>query len=193
MFSDKEIASYINANFEPAWQSVRPVPIITVDMGNGNVVRKTFRGNIGTYVCTTDGDVFDILPGLYSPAQYLQQLHQLHDQVVALPAGEQRLSKLIAYHLRRRGIAPTEPDPSANLVDAMDGMLEANRTERHNDALDLDTAVNQTARRELIHEKLATAGLTTPDSVKHWLYKNVLHADIDDPYLGTRELFVGNN
>ena len=47
-----------------------------------------------------------------------------------------------------------------------------------------DTRVNERERRKQIHAKLAGAGSIAPSQVTRWLYKNVLHADIDDPYLG---------
>src|SRR4030095_8210113 len=50
--------------------------------------------------------------------------------------------------------------------------------------LTADTSVNETVRRRQIHEKLAHAGRVGPADIKHWLYKEVLHADLDDPYLG---------
>src|SRR5262249_12990048 len=51
-------------------------------------------------------------------------------------------------------------------------------------ALAEDTRLNETTRRQQIHELLADAGLTTPDKLTRPIYKNVLHADLDDPYLG---------
>ena len=52
LFSDKQTADFINANFEPAWQSVRDVPTITIDgkydpftpPGNGAAYRDKFSG-----------------------------------------------------------------------------------------------------------------------------------------------------
>ena len=55
-----------------------------------------------------------------------------------------------------------------------------------------DTEVNETTRRTQIHELLAKAGLVRPDKILKPLYKDVLHADLDDPYLGLGSvLFAG--
>lgn len=51
-------------------------------------------------------------------------------------------------------------------------------------ALEEDTRLNESTRRRQIHELLADAGLVTPDKMKRPIYKDVLHADLDDPYLG---------
>ena len=82
LFSKDEIADSINKNFEPAWVSVRDVPIVRIDFGEGNVLTRTLHGNIATYVCSADGSVIDVLPGIYEPVQYkknLEQLARLHN------------------------------------------------------------------------------------------------------------------
>ena len=77
LFSDESVATQINLHFEPAWESVRDVPMVTIDFGNGTVVRRTLHGNVATYVCTADGHVLDILPGIYEPTTYIDRLNQL--------------------------------------------------------------------------------------------------------------------
>ena len=76
LFSNEKVAAFINNNFEPAWESVRPVPIVRIDFGEGAVVTRTLNGNIATSVCTRDGLVLDVLPGIYQPDAYLEQLDQ---------------------------------------------------------------------------------------------------------------------
>jgi hypothetical protein len=52
--------------------------------------------------------------------------------------------------------------------------------------------VNERIRRRAIHERLARLGAVGPDDVKKWLYKEVLHADLDDPLLGLGRLLNDN-
>lgn len=103
LFSDETIANYINENFEASWQSVRPVPMVTVDFGDGNTIKRTLHGNIATWVCLPDGKVLDILPGVYEPKTYLEQLRQFH--ALATIAGEvdpsRRTVYLERYHERQ--------------------------------------------------------------------------------------------
>jgi hypothetical protein len=57
-------------------------------------------------------------------------------------------------------------------------------------ALQEDTRLNETARRLQIHQMLATASRPVPAGFTKWLYKEVLLADLDDPYLGLgKDLF----
>jgi hypothetical protein len=186
LFSDSKIAEYINNNFEAAWQSVRKVPKVTVDFGNGKCVTKTFRGNIATYVCDARGNVFDVLPGLYSAGQYMTELETLHDraQVAVTP------DRMHAYH---SGAGTRD---AKQLVDAMDLMLASRSgliSTSTEAALTKDNTVNEQSRRALIHAKLARMDAAVkPQQLTKWLYKDVLHADLDDPYLGTSELvFAG--
>jgi hypothetical protein len=56
----------------------------------------------------------------------------------------------------------------------------------------LDTEVNETLRRRQVHQRLASTGRVRPDDLKKWLYKDVLHADLDDPMLGLGEVLNKN-
>ncbi|MDH3718724.1 MAG: hypothetical protein OES79_11450, partial [Planctomycetota bacterium] len=52
------------------------------------------------------------------------------------------------------------------------------------DLLAEDTRINERVRRLAIHRYLARCGTVSPSDVTRWLYREVLHADLDDPYLG---------
>ena len=47
------------------------MPTVEIDFGNGRKLKRTVNGNIATYVCSPDGRVLDIIPGLNSPEAYL--------------------------------------------------------------------------------------------------------------------------
>jgi hypothetical protein len=59
--------------------------------------------------------------------------------------------------------------------------------------LALDTWRNETERRLRIHEKLLGSDPLRPEEIKTWLYREVLHADLDDPYLGLGDAVVGDD
>jgi len=235
--STPAVAELISSRFEPAWQSVRDVPQVTIDFGEGHVVRRTLHGNIATYVCAPDGATIDVIPGLYDAATYKARL----DEALALvetheqwPA-EQRAEMLRTYHaraeLRRQtaslGIAsvsksgierPTErvivpraaePVPAVELTDSKKFIeLPTERTLRPSqtkdrveapvvriavaadgtrvnlDLLARDTEHNEAVRRPLISAMLAEEGRHTPESLTRRIYRDVLDADLDDPYLG---------
>ena len=59
-------------------------------------------------------------------------------------------------------------------------------------ALADDALINERIRRLQIHERLAQ-GFVVPEQIKRWLYKEVLHADLDDPYLGLGSVLLGDD
>jgi hypothetical protein len=213
LFSDERIAPYINNSFEPVWESVRPVPIVRIDFGNGNVITRTLHGNIASYVCTSEGQLLDILPGIYTPRGYQEALERIRivaSNIRAMPAG-QREPALRQYHqqwaealakgqtpltlLEIRRIVPVGKGKIESPLERVLARKPANQSadeptfDLPDDlaswkALAEDTRLNEKPRRQAIHEMLATRGQVKPDQVSKWLYKEVLHADLDDPYLG---------
>lgn len=225
LFSREDVASYLTQNFEPAWEMVRPVPIVRIDFGNGTVSTRTLHGNVASYVCAGDGGIVDIVPGIYTPAAYTTALTQpanLAGSIRSLSAAE-KVGALRTYHqtaaqrvralvaARRRA----EVDPTRILRDVGKGRIERpveqftspaeifaqiNNAPRPRTAAELanwaplveDTRVNETQRRLAIHERLVTGESMQPEQIKRWLYRDVLHADIDDPYLGLgNDFFTG--
>jgi hypothetical protein len=71
LLSDPRTAAFIDDNFVPVWESVRPVPKVTIDFGDGRVLKRTLKGNTVMYVCLPDGRVADLLPGVYTPDAFL--------------------------------------------------------------------------------------------------------------------------
>ncbi len=103
LFSNPEVAQFIDATFEPVWVSVRPAPLVTIDFGNGHKVIRTLQGNVATYVCDAEGTVYDVLPGIYTPVPYRQQLKLLATLVNGLAnvSADERKKQLREYHIRQ--------------------------------------------------------------------------------------------
>ncbi len=93
LFSNPAVASFVNDRFVCAWESVRPVPKVDIDFGNGHTLRRTLNGNVVTYLCTPEGRVFDVLPGLHSPEGYLAGLRRALDLLDTMRASAQRPSR----------------------------------------------------------------------------------------------------
>jgi hypothetical protein len=196
------------------------VPLVHIDFGGGTLLTRTLHGNIGTYLCAADGQVLDILAGIYTPVAYLDRLTQFRllanyvDQLGLDKRGE----RLHEYHqgqadaVAKNAIPPIlvnqAPISKAAIERAVKAILVSDprylavhNAERQPlpgtdlgitlsddlanwKALSEDTQVNETIRRRQIHEHLAGIGSVRPQAVMKWLYKDVLHADLDDPYLG---------
>jgi hypothetical protein len=230
LFSQENVASYINSTFEPVWESVRPAPIVRIDFGNGVVVTRTLHGNIATYVCTAQGEVLDVVPGIYTPEGYLNRLNQcrLLATFVDQEGIMKRAERLRAYHQGQveslqkneepamlvldmkanRGKALIESKLKAILVASkppavpVAGTAPARSADkpRLNSTKDLadwdllaeDTRINEKIRRQQICKLLVDRGLVRPVDIMKPIYKDVLHADLDDPYLGLGETLFGS-
>ncbi len=85
------------------WQSVRPVPKVTIDFGNGRTLERTLTGNSIHYITTPTGQPIDALPGLYGPQAFLRHLQQGYDAVQAYQASPEadRSRFLTQYHQDR--------------------------------------------------------------------------------------------
>jgi len=74
LYSDESIAALLRDDFVVYWHSVRPVPRITIEFGDGRKIQQTITGNSAHYLLSSDGAVLDALPGLYSPGEFREQL-----------------------------------------------------------------------------------------------------------------------
>ena len=198
LFSDAAIAKYIDENFEPVWESVRPVPMITIDFGNGHKVKRTLHGNIASYVCTADGQVVDVLPGLYKPDSYRDAISKLLTVARTAQSKSDRTDAktqyLSAYHrIALESIEKHRPSQIARRVSSTHSKPHTPLDVVAWPELTEETVINETQRRKLIHERLATTlSGTTPAQLKGWLYKEVMHCDLDDPYLGMQAALFEN-
>jgi len=227
LFSKPEVATFINRNFEPVWEGVRAVPMVRIDFGNGTVVTRTLHGNIASYVCAADGQVLDVLPGIYTPAAYVERLYQLRllANYVDQQGPAKRAERLKAYHEgQRQALAKKQPPPVFfNRADMSKFVIEGGikavllpggkapvRGRRLAAAeaevpkfgskqeladwqlLVKDTELNETERRQQIHKMLSPGAAVQPAAITKRLYKDVLHADLDDPYLGLGKALFAN-
>ena len=74
LYANDEVSKALRERFVLHWQSVRPVPRVTIDMGDGRVVERTITGNSVHYVLDAEGRPLDAIPGLYGPRAFLRAL-----------------------------------------------------------------------------------------------------------------------
>ena len=222
LFSRDDVAEFVNANFEPVWVMVRPVPIVKIDFGNGKVLTRTLHGNIMTSVCTSDGQLLDALPGIYTPEVYIDRLNQfrLLARTVRQQPPQDQAAWVKAYHTRAAEAIKANQEPERFVEAVRVAPVGKARIERPTEKilagpngavpqppkgppvappavagwkeLAEDTQLNESTRRRQIHELLAATGPVAPEKVLRPIYKDVLHADLDDPYLGLGKTLFEN-
>ena len=76
LYPDPRISSLLKERFVLHWQSVRPVPRVRIDYGDGRVLEGTITGNSIHYVLDSRGRLVDALPGLYGPGMFREVLQR---------------------------------------------------------------------------------------------------------------------
>ncbi len=81
LYPNAEINQLLRDQFILHWESVRPVPKVTIDFGDGRKLERTITGNSIHYVLDSDGRVVDALPGLYGAPAFKAELVKAADAV----------------------------------------------------------------------------------------------------------------
>jgi hypothetical protein len=146
LYPNAEVSSYLRDHFVLHWQSVRPVPRITIDMGDGRRIERTITGNSIHYVLDADGNPIDAFPGLYGAKAFIAELQPAADaeQQASKLAGAERERFLANYHSTRLAeilhqwsadLAQVNQSPSATV-----GTQNATLDRSHLDALTTEDA-----------------------------------------------------
>jgi hypothetical protein len=100
LYPNAAISKFLRERYVLHWKSVRPVPRLTVDFGDGRKLERTLTGNSIHYILDSEGWPIDALPGLYGPGAFLRELMDGAAIVWRSQrfAGEQRRRYLLGYH-----------------------------------------------------------------------------------------------
>jgi hypothetical protein len=103
LYPNAEVGRYLADHFILHWKSVRPVPRITIDMGDGRRIERTITGNSIHYILDADGNPIDALPGLYGAKTFLAELDRAisAEQQASKLNGPDRERFLVTYHSAR--------------------------------------------------------------------------------------------
>lgn len=74
LYPDPKVNGLLRERFVLYWSSERPVPVVTIDFGDGRILKRTLGGNSVHYVLDEQGRPIDALPGLYSADEFVLQL-----------------------------------------------------------------------------------------------------------------------
>jgi hypothetical protein len=103
LYPNAQVSQFLRDRFVLHWQSVRPVPKVTIDFGDGRKLERTLTGNSIHYVLDTEGRPVDAIPGLYGPQAFLKQLQQSEEAAKTAHSkiGMVRETYLTEYHRNR--------------------------------------------------------------------------------------------
>ena len=100
LYPNPRVRDLLASQFVLHWQSVRAVPIITIDFGDGRQIRRTITGNSLHLVLDELGRPVDVLPGLYAAGAFERELRQSAPVAVQLAGlnGDEFLHRRAEYH-----------------------------------------------------------------------------------------------
>lgn len=101
LYANEKISTALRDRFILHWQSVRPVPKVTIDFGDGRKLERTLTGNSAHYMLTPQGVPVDVLPGLYSPQAFSQWLDQSESLAKSYHLHHVPQQMLVRYHKHR--------------------------------------------------------------------------------------------
>jgi hypothetical protein len=125
LYANAEVARYLREHFVLHWKSVRPVPRVTIDFGDGRKLERTITGNSIHYVLTPDGVVVDALPGLYGAKAFVRGLQRAEEiaHLSAAKPSEERPALLAAYHRNRLAVLTAELEQDLQKVSIRPAVL----------------------------------------------------------------------
>lgn len=86
LYANENVAKLLNEKYVLHWKSVRPVPKVTIEFGDGRTLCRTLTGNSIHYVMLPSGEVIDALPGLYTPDEFHGHLERANYNARAVQA-----------------------------------------------------------------------------------------------------------
>lgn len=108
LYPDPRVNALLRDKFVLHWSSERPVPVVTVDFGDGRKMTRTVTGNSVHYVLDAAGRPLDALPGLYSAPAFIEGLNQALQLAAENPSDE----RLRAWHAAAAERLEAGPPPS---------------------------------------------------------------------------------
>jgi hypothetical protein len=197
LYANAAISNELRTNWILHWESVRPVPKITIDFGDGRKLERTITGNSLHYALASDGRVLDVLPGLWGPKEFLREIERAREAAASspfsedLPNGELRREIVRADETGRSGAKPSSSVLDASSLQLMRvKMRGANASafvravRNFEQTLAADTAVSEGLRRT-IHEWLSRSGGPVDlVSLTNRIYDQLFLTPRTDPWLG---------
>ncbi|MFN0249431.1 MAG: hypothetical protein ACKV2T_21270 [Kofleriaceae bacterium] len=196
LYREPRVHQVLRQDFVLHWESVRPVPIVTLDFGDGRRVTKTITGNSAHLVLDTHGRLVDALPGLFDPDTFLSLLAQAR---TFARADRRTLPRLHEWAATNGNMswppAAPPPSPPSRAMDASRLAMSKHRVEfpvlRQVEPLPqtpsglADETTTNTALHRRIHEAFAQrsewAGVA---GFVEWLYAEIFLMPLHDPALG---------
>ena len=168
LYANAAVSDELRRNWILHWESVRPVPKVTIDFGDGRKLVRTITGNSLHYVLDADGRARDVIPGLWGPEEFLGRLRGEGAALLGAAGGLDANSRLLM-----RAKAPRMDDAAfERLVAAFERSIAA------------DTARNAQMRLAILPWLREATPLAALPALTDRIYRDAFLTPRSDPWLG---------
>lgn len=191
LYPEPAVQRAMRESFVLHWQSLRPVPKVTIDFGDGRALTRTITGNSLHAVLRPNGSPADAVLGLLSSDAFVHALERSLPMARSTSDGE--LARLHALALRDPPVLPevkVEPD---RLFDASKMAMTKHMVEspilmqlrRLEGTLAQDTRTNELELHPRLHRAFAQGPRwSDANAMVDWIYEELFLMPPDDPWLG---------
>lgn len=95
LYSNPDVASWLDEHVILHWSSERPAPVARIDFGDGRVMTRTITGNSAHIVLDSYGRPLDVIPGLYEPTSFIAELSSAETLFASIEAKPKRRTALV--------------------------------------------------------------------------------------------------
>ena len=204
LYPDPAVSNLLREKFILHWKSERPVPVVTIDFGDGRSMKRTITGNSVHYVLRPDGRPIDAIPGLYSAPAFIKCLNeslamqndtdpQLRDHHAAAATRLESAPKQIApaplsNEAVKLVLAKSPPRAEdANLRSASKAFVETPQLKmvrNLQNTIAQDTLQNEYNFHKRIHQWFAAGEVRDMESLNTRVYAELFLTPRSDPWLG---------
>jgi hypothetical protein len=114
LYANENISKYLRQHFVLHWKSVRPIPKVTIDFGDGRKLVPTITGNSVHYILTPDGRPVDALPGLYGPGAFFKRISEAEGVVQEYSKLDSRVQRSFLKNYHKNKLIKTEEEWSGD-------------------------------------------------------------------------------
>lgn len=99
LYPNAAVSDVLRERFVLHWESVRPVPVVTIDFGDGRKLERTLTGNSIHYILDSQARPIDALPGLYGPQAFLRGLANAETLFKSVAGKNDQERRLLLFRL----------------------------------------------------------------------------------------------
>jgi hypothetical protein len=180
LYPEARVNRMLRERYVLHWQSMRPVPVVTIDFGDGRRLVRTLTGNSVHLVLDPHGRPVDAMPGLVLPDVFVQWL----ERGLALARCDRK--ELALHHerwLRQPVPMPRESRAMRASAVAMSKHVVEAPVLRAVSPVELDSA-QALQLHARVSETFARGTPWTVDALVAWIYRDLFLMPPDDPFLG---------